>query len=401
MKKLRLLLLCVMMTIVTLVQSIPVLADAGGSAAAGTLNIPKTVTIQVGETVTIDITGKPAVSTYVYNAEYQYNPNYVETDVKGFGTYWGKPGKVELKGKCPGESDLLVTIEVFRKKSPDTQVGTVTRRCKVKVVAKKSSSSKTTKKNIPLKNITLNKSTVNLKAGQTTTLKVSFVPSNTTASKKVEWYSNNTAVATVDKTKGTITAKRIGTAIITARAGTKIATCKIIVGKAQTAAKNTNTQKKTTNTGKTNKDRYCDVKQAYSILEKFRRTKNVWYWNSDNKTKTVLNTESKKLCALKRDPKLEATAKVRAKELASLFGHTRPNGKRCFDAYPPMWAMGENIAMGYKDCTSVMNGWIEADKKYNGQGHRRNMLNAKFNAVGIACYEHNGVKYWAMCLGGK
>ena len=401
MKKLRLLFLCVMMTIVTLVQSVPVMADTGGSAAAGTLNIPKAVTIQVGETVTIDITGKPAVSTYVYNAEYQYNPNYVEADVKGFGTYWGKSGKVLLKGKCTGESDLLVTIEVFRKNSPDTQVGTVTRRCKVKVVAKKSSSTKTTKKNIPLKSITLNKSTVNLKAGQTTTLKVSFMPSNTTASKKVEWYSNNTAVATVDKTKGTITAKRIGTAIITARAGTKIATCKIIVGKAQTAAKNTNTQKKTTNTGKANKDRYCDVTQAYSILTKFRSTKNVWYWNSNNKTKTVLNTESKKLCALKRDPKLEATAKVRAKELASRFSHTRPNGESCFKAYPSMWIRGENIAMGYKDCNSVMNGWIEANQKYAGQGHRRNMLNAKFNAVGIACYEHNGVKYWAMCLGGK
>ena len=401
MKRLRLLLFCVIMTIVALLQSVPVMADTNTSVAAGSLDIPKTVTIQVGETVIIDITGKPAVSTYVYNAEFQYNPNYVETDVKGFGTYWGKPGKVALKGKAKGEFELIITIRMFRKKSSDTYMGSVTRRCKVRVVAKKSASSKTGKQNVPLKNIALNKSTVNLIAGQTTTLKVSYVPSNTTDSKKVEWYSNNTAVVTVDKSKGTVTAKRIGTAIITARVGTKIATCKIIVGKAQTAARNTNTHKKTTNAGKTNKDRYCDVTQAYSLLTKFRKTKNVWYWNTDNKTKTILNTESKKLCALKRDPKLEATAKIRAKDLASLFAHTRPNGKRCFDVYPPMWIMGENIAMGHSDCMSVMNGWIEANKKYSGQGHRRNMLNSKFNAVGIACYEHNGVRYWAMCLGGK
>ena len=109
MKKLRLLLLCIMMTIVTLVQSVPAMADTGGSAAAGTLNIPKAVTIQVGETVTIDITGKPAVSTYVYNASYQKQMDYYDMYVKSFGTYWGKPGKVVLKGKNPGESELIIT----------------------------------------------------------------------------------------------------------------------------------------------------------------------------------------------------------------------------------------------------------------------------------------------------
>lgn len=115
MKKLRLLLLCVMMTIVTLVQSVPAMADTGGSAAAGTLNIPKAVTIQVGETVTIDITGKPAVSTYVYNASYQKQMDYYDMDVKSFGTYWGKPGKVVLKGKNPGESELIITLRMFKK----------------------------------------------------------------------------------------------------------------------------------------------------------------------------------------------------------------------------------------------------------------------------------------------
>ena len=146
---------------------------------------------------------------------------------------------------------------------------------------------------------------------------------------------------------------------------------------------------------------YVDVGNAYSLLNKFRTTKGVWYWNSDNKTKTVFNTKkSNTLCKLKKNAQLEETAKIRAKECSIRYSHYRPNGTRCFTAFPSgMTAMGENIAYGFTTAAEVETAWEEADMNYDGQGHRRNMLESEFNAVGIACYYKNGVYYWAQAFG--
>lgn len=146
---------------------------------------------------------------------------------------------------------------------------------------------------------------------------------------------------------------------------------------------------------------YSDVSSAYTALNDFRTTRGVWYWNSNNVSRTVFNTNSgNKLGKLKRSTKLEKVAKTRAKEISVRFSHTRPNGQSCFTAYPNMNAKGENIANGQNSVSEVMKNWKEEDKKYDGQGHRRNMLSKKFNAVGIACYKaSNGRKYWVQCFG--
>ena len=146
---------------------------------------------------------------------------------------------------------------------------------------------------------------------------------------------------------------------------------------------------------------YSDVSSAYTALNDFRTTRGVWYWNSNNVSRTVFNTNSNnKLGKLKRSTKLEKVAKTRAKEISVRFSHTRPNGRSCFTAYPNMNAKGENIANGQKSVSEVMKSWKEEDNKYDGQGHRRNMLSKKFNAVGIACYKAaNGKKYWVQCFG--
>lgn len=47
---------------------------------------------------------------------------------------------------------------------------------------------------------------------------------------------------------------------------------------------------------------------------------------------------------------------------------------------------GENIAMGYKTPQAVVNGWM------NSSGHRANILNASFTAIGVG-YVANG-NYW-------
>lgn len=85
----------------------------------------------------------------------------------------------------------------------------------------------TTKDNVAVKSIKLNKTKVTLAKGKKVTLKATVAPSNAT-DKNVTFTSSNTKVATVNA-KGVVTAKKAGKATITAKAGIKKATCKIVV----------------------------------------------------------------------------------------------------------------------------------------------------------------------------
>ena len=76
--------------------------------------------------------------------------------------------------------------------------------------------------------VALNKTTLTLDTGKTSTLKATVYPSNV-ANKKCTWRSSNTSVATVDK-NGKVTAKASGTATITVKTSNgKTATCKVTV----------------------------------------------------------------------------------------------------------------------------------------------------------------------------
>jgi len=146
---------------------------------------------------------------------------------------------------------------------------------------------------------------------------------------------------------------------------------------------------------------YRSVKAAYKELNKFRTTKKVWQWKSNNKSKKYFNTNSKnKLKPLKRRADLEKTAKKRAKELVECPAHTRPNGKEWYTVYPKRYkVVGENIAWGQRTAKEVTEDWKEENCNYNGQSHRRNMLYKNFSYVGIACYEVDGYRYWVQCFG--
>lgn len=87
--------------------------------------------------------------------------------------------------------------------------------------------------------VKLNKSSTTLYVGKTTTLKVSG------ASKNVKWSSSNKVIATVSS-KGKVTARKKGTAIITARVGKKAYKCKVTVKNPYL-----NTKKKSMEAGKT------------------------------------------------------------------------------------------------------------------------------------------------------
>ena len=76
--------------------------------------------------------------------------------------------------------------------------------------------------------VALNKTTLTLDTGKTSTLKATVYPSNV-ANKKCTWRSSNTSVATVDS-NGKVTAKKAGTATITVKTSNdKTATCKVTV----------------------------------------------------------------------------------------------------------------------------------------------------------------------------
>ena len=119
-----------------------------------------------------------------------------------------------------------------------------------------------------------------------------------------------------------------------------------------------------------------------------------WCWNADNETKTRYDN----LNELAYDYDLEKIATKRAAELALLFDHGRPNGESFFSIYEEEGityrAAGENIAMGYRTAEAVNAAWREDGEPYNGQGHRRNMLNPKFNCVGIGHVYLDGCHYW-------
>ena len=112
---------------------------------------------------------------------------------------------------------------------------------------------------------------------------------------------------------------------------------------------------------------------------------------------TLVNAarEAAGLDPLALDDALCEAAQVRAEELAQVFDHTRPNGESCFTVLDEVdvggyHTAGENIAMGYGDADSVMDGWM------NSPGHRANILNEDFSRIGVA---HAGQGWVQLFLG--
>jgi len=94
------------------------------------------------------------------------------------------------------------------------------------------------------------------------------------------------------------------------------------------------------------------------------------------------------------DDSLANAAGQRAKELTQLFSHTRPDGSRALDMISFSYR-GENIAAGYPNPESVMNGWM------NSPGHRSNILYTHFSKIGVGYYvDESGYPYWVQLFGG-
>ena len=134
-----------------------------------------------------------------------------------------------------------------------------------------------------------------------------------------------------------------------------------------------------------------EARTMLQMINDFRTGGDAWYWNSDN----VTFTQRRNLSRLQYDDELEATALVRAQEIARNFDHTRPDGTDCFTAFPAgRDYMAENIAYGYPTAQQAFEGFLEENEDYAGQGHRRVMLLNTVTRVGIAAVEVGGTRYW-------
>ena len=176
------------------------------------------------------------------------------------------------------------------------------------------------------------------------------------ADEDIVWTTSNSKVAKVSD--GVITGVHDGTATITA-----------------TAKNNDEVEATCVVTVKSSKG-WVNANSAYTELNKLRK--------------------SNSFKALKKDKTLEKIAMTRAKEMAehNKFSHTRPNGRSGLTLIKGNKYKGENIAKGQKNGKAVTRAW------YNSKGHRANMLcgnraSKHYKKVGIACYELNGVTYWA------
>ena len=109
----------------------------------------------------------------------------------------------------------------------------------------------------------------------------------------------------------------------------------------------------------------------------------------------LVNEERAKagLSPLTESSSVAQAADIRAKEIATSFSHTRPDGSSFSTALQQSGASyrgaGENIAYGQRTPEAVMNSWM------NSQGHRANILNENYTTIGVGYYEDaNGTGYW-------
>ena len=117
--------------------------------------------------------------------------------------------------------------------------------------------------------------------------------------------------------------------------------------------------------------------------------------NFRNEILTRVNNEraANGLKPLSMNFELNKAGDVRAKEIVTRFAHTRPDGTFCFTALdglnlPYYSYMGENIASGFPDPSSVMNGWM------NSPTHKENILSTNYKYVGIGVVYSGGKYHW-------
>lgn len=136
------------------------------------------------------------------------------------------------------------------------------------------------------------------------------------------------------------------------------------------------------------------AREMLAMVNKLRTGEDAWQLNENGER--VYLTD---LGELQYSYALEEIAMQRAIEVALSFDHARPNGEMYYSciASDGTETYGENIAAGRGMMTTAaeaFESWCETDEPYEGQGHRRNMLEGGFHSIGIAHVVYEGTHYW-------
>lgn len=114
---------------------------------------------------------------------------------------------------------------------------------------------------------------------------------------------------------------------------------------------------------------------------------------------TNAERSKKGLAPLKVDVELSKVAREKSRDMSAnkYFDHNSPTYGSPFDMMKKFGisyrTAGENIAMGQRTPTEVVNAWM------NSQGHRANILSSNFTHIGVG-YDKNG-HYWTQQFIGK
>ena len=162
------------------------------------------LTLEVGKSKTLKATVEPKDATNKNVTWASSNPDVVTVD----------PNSGKITANAVSKEPVIITVT--------TEEGKKTATCEVTVTP------------IAVTNVRLNKTSFSLQVGSTMELTATVAPENA-ADKTVTWTSSDENIVTVacpdkdDTTKATVTAKKVGTATITATAGGKTATCTVYV----------------------------------------------------------------------------------------------------------------------------------------------------------------------------
>lgn len=99
----------------------------------------------------------------------------------------------------------------------------------------------------------------------------------------------------------------------------------------------------------------------------------------------LTNTERKSnnLHSLQTESEMMELAQIRAQEIADKFSHVRPDGVRISEL-----GYGENISQGRNTPAEAVSAWM------NSSGHKANILNEKYESIGVGCFSKDGTLYW-------
>ena len=177
-----------------------------------------------------------------------------------------------------------------------------------------------------------------------------------------------------------------------------------------TTKKTTTTTKKTTTTTKktttTTKKTTTTTKKTTTTTKKATTTKRSEALIYDsaflNEALTAINNARRAagVSSLRIDTNMAKAASVRAKEISTSFGHTRPDGRKSYTVYADCGmtkpsAVAENIssATRFDNATDIINLWLSS------ADHKANVISSKYTRVGVAWYINgNGKEYAVMLL---